>query len=200
MEYTANVIAESMYAQCDTEGRQHLLLDAIIDHRKGGHAVKKADMYIQAGSNRQIRKTTKGWHLCVEWKDGTTTWEQLADLKESYPVQVAEYATARGIGDEPAFVWWVPYVLSKRDQIIAAVSKRYQKRTHKFGIRIPKDVEEAIKIDEENGNTLWQDAIAKEMGNVRVAFKILEDGEVVPVGHQEIRCHLVFDVKMEDFW
>ena len=75
MEYTANVIAESMYAQCDTEGNQHLLLDAIIDHRKDGHAVEKADMYIQAGSNRQIRKTTKGWHLCVEWKDGTTTWE-----------------------------------------------------------------------------------------------------------------------------
>jgi hypothetical protein len=28
---------------------------------------------------------TKGWKLCVKWKDSTTSWEQLADLKESYP-------------------------------------------------------------------------------------------------------------------
>ena len=175
-------------------------MDSIVDHRKDGHAVEKADMYIQAGSNRHLRKMTKGWYLCVEWKDGTTSWEKLADLKESYPVQVAEYATAQGIADEPAFVWWVPYVLSKRDRIIAAVSKRYHKQTHKFGIKIPKDVVEAKKIDDANGNTLWQDAIAKEMGNVRIAFKILNNGEVVPIGHQEIRCHLVFNVKIEDFW
>jgi hypothetical protein len=29
----------------------------------------------------------KGWHLCVEWKDGTIYWERLADLKESNPVK-----------------------------------------------------------------------------------------------------------------
>jgi hypothetical protein len=23
---------------------------------------------------------TKGWKLCVKWKDGTTSWERLADL------------------------------------------------------------------------------------------------------------------------
>jgi phosphoribosylformimino-5-aminoimidazole carboxamide ribonucleotide (ProFAR) isomerase len=40
-------------------------------------------MYINHGSNTQVRKTTKGWPLCVEWKDGTTSWEHLADLKES---------------------------------------------------------------------------------------------------------------------
>ena len=93
-EYTANTIAENMYSQCDAEGNQYLLLEAIVDHRKDGHAVEKADMYIKAGSNRQLRKTTKGWFLCVEWKDGTTSWEKLADLKESNPVEVAEYATA----------------------------------------------------------------------------------------------------------
>ena len=37
------------------------------------------------------------------------------------------------------------------------------------------------------------------MKNVKVAFKTLEDGEKIPVGYQEIKCHLVFDVKMEDF-
>jgi hypothetical protein len=59
--------------------------------------------------------------MCIEWKDGTTSWETLASLKESYPVQVAEYALAAGISDEPAFKWWVPHILKKRDRIIAKI-------------------------------------------------------------------------------
>jgi hypothetical protein len=64
-EYTANVIAENMYAQCDEEGNQFLMLQDIVGHKTDGHAVERADMYIKVGSNRQIRKTTKDWHLCV---------------------------------------------------------------------------------------------------------------------------------------
>jgi hypothetical protein len=52
-------------------------------------------------------KTTKGWELCILWKDGTTTWQRLADMKESNPVEVAEYAVAHEINEEPAFAWWV---------------------------------------------------------------------------------------------
>jgi hypothetical protein len=80
-EYTANVIVENRYAQCDEEGNQFLMLQDIVGHKTDGNAVERADMYIKVGSNIQIRKTTKGWHLCVEWKDGTTSWERLADLK-----------------------------------------------------------------------------------------------------------------------
>jgi hypothetical protein len=65
-EYTANVIAENMYAQCDIEGRQYSIMEGIIDHRTDGHAVAPAEMYIKHGSNKKVRKTTKGWHLCVE--------------------------------------------------------------------------------------------------------------------------------------
>jgi hypothetical protein len=69
-EYTANVIAENMYAQCDIEGRQYNLMEGIVDHKTYDHAIEPADMYIKHGSNKQVRKTTKGWHLCVEWKMG----------------------------------------------------------------------------------------------------------------------------------
>ncbi len=92
-----------------------------------------------------IRKTTKGWKLCVEWKDKSTSWETLANLKESYPVDVAEYAVTSGIDKEPAFGWWVPHVLKKRQRIISAVNRRYLKTTHKFGIRIPKDSPRSIR-------------------------------------------------------
>ena len=42
-------------------------------------------------------------------------------------------------------------------------------------------------LDELNGNTLWQDAIWKEMDAVRVAFRVLNDGEKVPPGYQ-VKC------------
>jgi hypothetical protein len=53
---------------------------------------------------------------------------------------------------------------------------RYLKRTHKFGIELPKTVKEALALDKKNSNTFWADAIAKEMKDTCVAFKILLDG------------------------
>jgi hypothetical protein len=64
---------------------------------------------------------------------------------------------------------------------------------------VPKTVREAYDLDRKNGNTFWADAIAKEMKEVRIAFNILPDGHVAPNGYQKIPCHMVFDIKMEDF-
>jgi len=200
-EYSANVIAENMYSQCDAEGRQYLLLDEIVDWRKDeSKAVKLEDKYVYShNGNRYFRKTTKGWDLCVRWRDGTTTWERLADLKESYPLEVAEFVVAHKLHEEAAFAWWVPYVLARRKRIISAVNRRYHKRTHKYGIEVPKTFDDCVRIDNENGNTLWQDAVRQEMSKVRIAFKILDDDETIPPTYQQILCHMVYDVKMEDF-
>jgi hypothetical protein len=122
-------------------------MESIIDKNMDGHTVYRADMHIMNGSNKQVRKTTKGWHLCIEWKDGTTNWERLADLKESKPVEVAEYAVSNNLLDAPDFVWWVPYVLKKHSNIIAAVTKRYNKRNHKFVIEVPNSWDDCARID-----------------------------------------------------
>jgi hypothetical protein len=37
------------------------------------------------------------------------------------------------------------------------------------------------------------------MNNVRIAFKIINGEESAPPTYQEIRCHMIFNVKMEDF-
>jgi len=199
-EYSANAIAENMYTQCDTEGNQYLLLDEIVDWQRDDSAIKSEDKYVYSrNGNRHYRKTTRGWKLCAKWRDGTTSWERLADLKESYPIEVAEFAVAHDIHDEAAFAWWVPYVLAKRKRIIAAVNRRYHKRTHKYWIEIPKTFDDCVRIDKQNNNTLWQDAVRQEMMKVQVAFRKLEGDEAIPPTYQEIRCHMVFDVKMEDF-
>ena len=198
-EFAANMIAENMYSQCDIDGNQFLLLDSIVDHKSDQTAVRSPDRYVIINGRQYPKKTTAGWKLCVQWKDGSTSWERLADLKESNPIEVAEYSVSANIQHEPAFAWWVPNVISRRNRIIATVNKRYLKRTHKFGIEIPKTVQRAIEIDRENGNSLWQDAINKEMRNVRIAFHVLDEGQSAPPGHQYMKCHMVFDVKMEDF-
>ena len=102
-------------------------------------------------------KTTAGWKICCQWKDGSTSWEILSELKESHLVQTAEFTVAQGIDHEPAFHWWVKHMLKKRDRLIASIRKqqtRYLKRSHKFGIELPNTVEEAYAPEAKNGNTL----------------------------------------------
>ncbi len=115
------------------------------------------------------------------------SWEKLSDIKESHSLQITEYSVAMGVDHEPGFNWWVPHMLKKRDAIITLVKKRsarYLKRTHKFGIKCPKTVEDALDLDKLNGNIFWEDAIAKEMKNVQVAFDPLQDGAQPPTGYQ----------------
>ena len=99
--------------------------------------------------------------------------------------------------EEPAFKWWVPYVLKKRKKIISAVKYRTKKQSHKYGIKVPGTIQEAYQLDKANQNTLWRDAIAKEMKNVSVAFEILEEGEELPASFKLATCHIIFDVKMD---
>ena len=82
LEYTANTIAENMFSQCDAEGRQSILMANIVDHKADDTAVKRADAFVVVNGRKSLRKSTKGWMLCVQWKDGSTSWERLADLKE----------------------------------------------------------------------------------------------------------------------
>ena len=191
--FTANMIAENLFAQTDMEGRSFTILKDIVGHRKDEHAVNKTDEdYI----NGRKRHTTAGWHLEAEMADGTTHWVPLKDLKESNCVEVAEYAVASNIADEPAFAWWVRKILRRRDVIIKKVKSRYWKRTHKFGIEMPKSVKEAYAIDRRTGTDFWRTAIEKEMKNNAAAFEF-RDGDVMPTGYKHIDCHMVFDIKSD---
>ena len=192
--YMANLIAENMITQCDANGNQCLLFKAIIDHK---YEIE-TQVTERRGEDHQQDKT-RGWTLAVEWKDGSTSWERLRDLKESFPIEVADYAIANNIHEEPAFSWWVKNVLRRRKKVIASTSTKYIKRTHRFGLEIPKTVKRALEIDTENGNQMWRDAIAKEMEAVRVAFKILDDGKMPPPGYQRMECHMIFDINLDGF-
>ena len=67
------------------------------------------------------RKSTAGWKLLCRVNDGSKIWYQLTDLKESCPVQVAEFVVAQNLVAEPDFAWWVPYTMKKHNVIISAI-------------------------------------------------------------------------------
>jgi len=195
-QYSANIIAQNMYSQVDEDGYRYQLLESIMDHRKMSDAVDEEFETLSNGQRRRP-KTTIGWDIHVQWRDGTTTWIPLKEVKGDYPIELAEYACAHGLEKEPAFAWWVPFTLKKRDHVISAVKRRVKNRNQKYGIEVPKNVNHAYELDRKNGNTYWRDAIVKEMKNVRIAFEILDDGRVVPNGYKFMPTYMVFDVKMD---
>ena len=94
-------------------------------------------------------------------------------------------------------------MLKKRDAIIYLVMNskpHYLKRTHKFGVELPKSVADAHAIDKNNGNNFWADGIPKELKNACVAFDVVPDGHSIPQNYQFVHCYMIFDVNMEDFF
>jgi hypothetical protein len=71
-ELTYNVIAENLFSQCDTEGRQFQLVQEISDHRSDDTSMAKGDEWIETTSGRRRKVTTRGWSFHVEWKDGSS--------------------------------------------------------------------------------------------------------------------------------
>ena len=75
----------------------------------------------------------------------------------------------------------------------------YLKWAHKSGIELMKTMAEALEIDCKTRTTLWANAIAKEIKDMKVTFKIQPEEHFAPIGYLKIPCHMVIDIKMEDF-
>jgi hypothetical protein len=140
------------------------------------------------------------------WKDKSTSWLKLKDLKVSNPVELAEYAVANWIAEEPAFKSWVSNTLCKQNCIILKVKKKYWWMTHKLGCKLPHTAEEVLEIDRQMGTDHWWRALNKELAKVKVAWNACDD--LTPddiqsgmakdmIGFQEIGCHIVFNIKMD---
>ena len=86
----------------------------------------------------------------MEWKYGCSNCISIKDLKNSYPVELADYSIKHNINDNTDFSCWVPNVRNKMTAIIVNVNSKYWQRMHKYGIKIPKYVNEAYRIVTKN--------------------------------------------------
>jgi hypothetical protein len=189
------------------DGESEAIFNGIVGHRSNQNAVTKEKRHLTINGTKFPQKTTAGWQFEEAFKVESiqsTQWIPLKELKESNPVKVAEYVTAKGIASKPSFSWWVPYTLKKMKVIISAIKSKQS--SHKYGVEIPRSLDHARELDKTNNNRLWMAAYEKEMSNisiafelsnVSIAFEILEDGEPAPSNYKKSSGHLIWDVTME---
>ena len=91
-----------MLSGCNSKGHHFQLLGEITDHKIDLSAIRIINGFIRSKNGNQVlKKTTRGWKLLVECKDGTVDWLALKDLKESNPIELAEYPLANGTKEDP---------------------------------------------------------------------------------------------------
>ena len=67
-------MAKNLFAQVDHDGKRLLLFDAIIDSCTDGTQIKEGGAFAHMYNvNKSRRDTTKGWEVCIQWKDGSST-------------------------------------------------------------------------------------------------------------------------------
>jgi hypothetical protein len=143
------------------------------------------------------------FNVLVEWENGEITNEPLSVIAADNPVTYAAYEREHDLLDVEG--WKRFRNLAKREKHFLLLVKQakmksyHQSPKYKFGYRIPKDYEEALKLDELNQNAKWKDATITEMSQLKEYECFIDAGiygqDKPPDGHKKICAHLVFDVK-----
>ena len=107
---------------------------------------------------------------------------------------------ARGIEDELALPWWIPYTLRKWDITIFAINSQVKKKAHKYGVKTPTSLKDAHRLDAPSKDTRWFDTRIMEMKNVGVTFEILPNRKKVSICWKKVGVHLICNVKMDFTW
>ena len=89
-----------------------------------------------------------------------------------------------------------------KGQTLGKPKKHKTRHLEKFGISLPTNTREALLLDRKNGNTLWAEAILKEMKSLDLlnVFKYhLPDTQFTKeAGWQYAPLRMIFDIKQQD--
>ena len=147
------------------------------------------------------------YNVMVEWESGEVTYEPLALISKDDPINCAVYAKKHDLLDTPGWKHLKRYAKTSKRLIRAVKQSRiHQVRAsarYQHGFQVPKDFNDAIRLDKENSNTHWQDAMDLELTQIH-EYKVFKDTgkaqfhdgkAVTPDGFQKIRVHFVYAVK-----
>jgi hypothetical protein len=137
----------------------------------------------------------------IEWENGEITTEPLSNIAQDDPVTCAIYARDNGLLELPG--WKRFQKLARRQKRLFRMANQAKLKSFRttpkymYGIEIPNDYNAAIKLDQQNGNTLWQDCTTLEMEQLAEykAFSDIGKGTPPPLGYKKIRVHLVYACK-----
>ena len=143
----------------------------------------------------------------VEWESGEVTYEPLTLISKSDPITCAVYAKKHDLLDTTGWKHLKRYAKTSKRLIRAVKQSRIRQvrasARYQHSFQVPKDYNDAIRLDKENSNTHWQDTMDIELTQIH-EYKVFKDtgkaqfhnGKVVtPDGFQKIRVHFVYAVK-----
>ena len=141
--------------------------------------------------------------VLVKWEDNSCTWEPLNIIGKNDPVTIADYAKRNDLVDTPGWKRFRRYAKKEKKinrllkQVHLSAMRHRPGKVFKFGIEIPYIFEDAERLDNENGNTLWRDARALEMKQLfeYKTFKSLGIGAPIPDGYEKVKVKIVYDCK-----
>ena len=67
LDLTANVIAEMMYAQCDKDVNDMLLIDYFVDYRNKEQALSLQYHKLAVNGKPCMKLFTSGWEIFIIW-------------------------------------------------------------------------------------------------------------------------------------
>ena len=169
------------------------------DDDAGDWAISKILGHRSEGSRHEVK---------ILWENGETSWENMLIIKKEDPLALAIYAKANDLSHEKGWRW--ARQITDRPKKYARMLKLMKGQTnkkrggakYKFGIEVPRNARHARELDKANGNTLWQDAEAEEMMQLKSfkTFKILGKG-IKSFPNKEnytyVPLHMVYDVKFD---
>ena len=147
------------------------------------------------------------YNVMVEWESGEVTYEPLTPISKDDPITCAVYAKKHDLLDTIGWKHLKRYAKTSKRLIRAVKQSRIRQVRasvrYQHGFQVPRDYNDAMRLDNENGNTHWQDAMDLELTQIH-EYKVFKDtgkakfhnGKVVtPDGFQKIRVHFVYAVK-----
>ena len=147
------------------------------------------------------------YNVMVEWESGEVTYEPLTLISKDDPITCAVYAKKHDLLDTTGWKHLKRYAKTSKRLIRAVKQSRIRQVRasvrYQHGFQVPRDYNDAMRLDKENGNTHWQDVMDLELTQIH-EYKVFKDtgkakfhnGKVVtPDGFQKIRVHFVYAVK-----
>ena len=170
---------------------------------------KSRDIVAHQGPLESTDSNHKGskYNVMVEWESGEVTYEPLTLISKDDPIACAVYAKKHDLLDTTGWKHLKRYAKTSKRLIRAVKQSRIRQvrasARYQHGFQVPKNYNDAIRLDKENSNTHWQDAMDLELTQIH-EYKVFKDtgkaqfhnGKVVtPDGFQKIRVHFVYAVK-----
>jgi hypothetical protein len=133
--------------------------------------------------------------LLIEWEYGEITKEPLSIIAADDPVTCAIYARENGLLNQPGWKRF-KHIAKNQQKFTRMVNQAKLKSFHtapkyKYGYDIPRTYEQAKRLDEKNGNTLWGDDTVVELNQIDEYVTFIDKGHhskvTPPTGFKRIR-------------